>query len=145
MTKRKEDIIYSEKIVWKWLKRSAEEQGAFITKMHPVTNAGMPDGLIHWMGRTFYVECKTTGEKCTPIQVEMHKRLKNYGIETYVLDTKIDNLYDLYVYATKTYDKTYGEAKREERKLEVAERLFDRRNPGRRGPNGERLPPFTKR
>lgn len=103
--------MYSEKVVWNWLKRCCQEQDAFLTKMHPITNAGIGDGLIHWRGRTFYVECKTTGEKCTPIQCEMHKRLKEYGIETYVLDTKITNLFDLYVVSYKTYDENYNKLK----------------------------------
>lgn len=76
---------------------------AFTTKMHPISYAGIPDRILHFNGRTCYVEMKTTGAECTPLQREVHKRLKELNIETYVLDTVITNIHDLYVYGYTTY------------------------------------------
>lgn len=103
---------WSEKLVAKHLVQSVKDAGGFITKMHPLTNVGIPDYLIIIHGRVIFVETKTTGETCTLAQVEFHKILKSHNVETYVLDTKIDNFYDLYTYAYKTYadpdDKRFG-------------------------------------
>lgn len=40
-------------------------------------------------GRAIFVETKTTGERCTEAQIAFHRRLKELGFETYVLDTRI--------------------------------------------------------
>lgn len=96
--------IFRERLVDKWLKRCVEESGGMTMKMHPITNAGVPDRIVHFRGRTFYVEVKTTGEKAEPLQVEMHRRLKERGIETYILDVKITNIWDLFTVCYTTYD-----------------------------------------
>jgi len=95
---------YSEKLVDKWLKTCVEDAGGIIFKMHPITNAGVPDRIVHFRAMTFYVETKTTGEACTPLQIEMHARLHKRGIHTYVLDTKIKNVWDLFIVAYTTYE-----------------------------------------
>ena len=93
-----------ESTVAKWLKRSVEADKGMILKMHPITNAGIPDFIVHQRSMTYYVETKTTGEKCTELQIEMHKRLKERGIDTYVLDTKITNIWDLFNVCYTTYE-----------------------------------------
>ena len=81
--------IYSEKTVAKYLREAVGDAGGLIFKMHPITNIGIPDYIIHYDGQTFYVETKTTGEVCTDAQRYFHKLLKSRGIETYVLDVQI--------------------------------------------------------
>ena len=100
MTKK----IYSEKLVDKYLVACVEKRGGLIFKMHPITNAGIPDRLIHYSQRTFYVETQATGKQCTPLQIEMHKRLKDKGIDTYVLDTKVLDLFDIWNVCYTTYE-----------------------------------------
>lgn len=95
---------YTEKQVDNAFVKCVEEAKAFTTKMHPVTQAGIPDRILHFQNRTCYVEMKATGEQCTPLQIEMHKRLKAQNIEVYVLDTKIKNLLDLYTVCYTTYE-----------------------------------------
>lgn len=95
---------YNEPTVAKWYKQSAEADGGLVMKMHPITNAGIPDLITFRRGRVFFVETKSTGDRCTPLQIEMHRRLKERGIDTYVLDTKIDNFSDLFLYAYTTYE-----------------------------------------
>ena len=96
--------IYREALVSKWLVRCVEEAGGMTFKMHPMTNAGIPDRIVHFRNMTFYVETKETGKKCEPLQIEMHKRIKARGIETYVLDKKITNIWDLWTVAYTTYE-----------------------------------------
>lgn len=97
-------IIVRETIVDKWFKRAVEAEGGLTMKMHPITNAGVPDRIVHFRAMTFYVELKTTGEPCTALQIEMHKRLHDRGIQTYVLDTKIKSIWDLFLVAYTTYE-----------------------------------------
>lgn len=116
--KRKRELqkVWSEKLVAKHLVKVVTESGGLIFKQHPLTAKGIPDYLIFIHGRVFFVETKTTGERCEPAQVEFQRRLKEKNIETYVLDTKITNFYDLYTVAYKTYvapdDPRYGINKR---------------------------------
>ena len=95
---------YSEKTVDKWLKQTVEEAGGMTFKMHPITDAGLPDRIVHCRNMTFYVETKATGEPCSPLQIEMHKRINSKGVQVYVLDTKIINFYDLFLSAYTTYE-----------------------------------------
>lgn len=107
MTKRKK-TKFSEETVAKWLRITAEERGFIVLKNHPMTNRGIPDYILHGLGRTFYVETKTTGKECSELQKEFHKDLKRKGIETYVLDKRIDN-FDAFYYSTyKTYDPYFN-------------------------------------
>lgn len=103
---------YKEPLVAKHLKQCVKDAGGIIIKMHPLTDKGIPDYLVFVHKRAFFVETKSTGEHCTPAQLEYQKLLKSQGIETYVLDTKIVNFYDLYVRAYKTYvdpdDRRWG-------------------------------------
>jgi len=94
----------SETTVARRLREVVKEAGGMILKMHPLTNKGVPDYLVHVAGRTFYVETKTTGEECSAAQVAMQAELKKHGIETYVLDSRLINFYDLYAQSYKTYE-----------------------------------------
>lgn len=98
---------YTERQVDNAFKKCVEEVGGWTTKMHPVTNAGIPDRLVHFRGTTFYVELKATGEQCSDLQIEMHKRLRSFGIQVYVLDTKITNYWDLFVVCYTTYEGSH--------------------------------------
>lgn len=115
----KEKKIYKEALVGKWLKKCCEEQGWLIFKNHPLGNTGIPDRIIHPKGNinTFYVELKTTGERCTPAQIEFHKMLKRNGVETYVLDTKITNIWDLYQNCYTEYEGHHYKKHPKNRKL----------------------------
>lgn len=104
---------FSEKVVDKWLLKCVAGAGALCYKMHPITNGGIPDRLVISHGRVFFVETKTTGKKCTPIQIAFHKKLSDAGIDTFVLDTKIESLYDIHIKAYKTYDPTFNKKSKE--------------------------------
>lgn len=86
------------------LRDAVKKAGGLILKVHPLTFKGIPDFIVHVMGRTFYVETKTTGKRCSPAQIEAHKILKERGIETYVLENRIVELDELFMYSYKTYE-----------------------------------------
>ena len=94
----------SEHIVDKWLKKAVEDAGGLIFKMHPITNAGIPDRLIHCRGMTFYVETKETGKPCSDIQIEMHAIIHKRGIAVYVLDQKVKDFWEIFQLAYTTYE-----------------------------------------
>lgn len=96
--------IYTESTVAESYKKVCKKLGYLTMKCHPLSEIGIPDLITHTTdGETFYVETKTTGEECSPIQKEFHKRLKRRNIETYVLDTKVKTFEDLYKYGYTTY------------------------------------------
>lgn len=86
------------------LRDAIKKANGLIMKVHPLTFKGVPDYLIHVGGRTFYVETKTTGKTCSLAQIEAHKILKEHGVETYVLDRRIRELEELFMYSYKTYE-----------------------------------------
>lgn len=94
---------FTERQVDRAFVECVKASGGFTTKMHPVTNAGIPDRIFHRRKRTYYVELKATGEQCTPLQIEMHAILHSHGIEVLVLDTKIETIHDLWIVAYTTY------------------------------------------
>ncbi len=94
---------YPERRVDRAFVLAVEAAGGFTTKMHPMSNSGIPDRILHYHRRTYYVEMKTTGEPCSPLQIEMHKRLHEQGIPVYVLDTQIKNILELWDFVYTTY------------------------------------------
>lgn len=97
----------SEKAVDLWFKQAVEAAGGLTFKMHPATNSGIPDRIVHYSGKVFYVELKATGAECTPLQIEMHKRIRKTGVHVYVLDTKITSIHDLFIAAYTTYESKH--------------------------------------
>lgn len=95
---------YTEKAVAERLRLLVKTSGGLIFKMHPLTEKGIPDYIVHaYNGKTFYVETKTTNERCAPIQIEFHRMLKMREIETYVLDVVVDNYNDIFAHSYTTY------------------------------------------
>lgn len=99
--------LYSEKLIHRYLKQAIKDGRGIAYKNHPLTDEGIPDLIVHWRGMTFYVETKTTGKECTEQQKEFHAKLRRIGIQTYVLDVKITNIYDLWIYCYTTYPSKY--------------------------------------
>lgn len=94
----------TEAAVARNLRDAIKKANGLSMKIHPLTFKGVPDYLIHVGGRTFYVETKTTGKTCSPAQREAHRILKEHGVETYVLDRRIVELDELFMYSYKTYE-----------------------------------------
>lgn len=95
--------VYSEHYVARCMREAVREQGGLAMKNHPLTQRGVPDYLVMLRGCAIFVETKTTGERCTEAQIAFHRRLKELGFETYVLDTRIYNYYDIFYKGYRTY------------------------------------------
>lgn len=96
--------IVSERTVARHLVKVLQSAGYMVVKNHPCsTNNGIPDYVAH-NSRTFYVETKTTGCECTSQQIEYQKELKRHGIDTYVVDFKVENVNDIFEYGYTEYE-----------------------------------------
>jgi hypothetical protein len=100
----KMNVVTREATVDRWLKRAVENAGGIMFKMHTTSQSGLPDRIVHAGNMTFYVELKTTNKPPTAIQIEMHKRIKARGIDVYVLDKRVEHLYDIFNVAYTTYE-----------------------------------------
>jgi hypothetical protein len=69
------------------IKYARKSLGLMCTKMDIRNAGGIPDYLI-WMprGLLLLIEFKKPNGVPTPLQVEMHKRLRTLGYEVYVID-----------------------------------------------------------
>ena len=80
--------IESEKLLEKKLRIKIEAIGGLCWKLPAIHVSGIPDRLcLLPMGRAFFAEIKTTGEKPEKLQLYWHKKLKKIGFEVYVVDT----------------------------------------------------------
>lgn len=88
MSKVKENIIEN------YLKQKCKENNILEFKTISLTMNGYPDRTLFYNGKVYLVELKRPGGKPRPIQIYVHKLLKNQNIHVYVLDTKegIDSL-----------------------------------------------------
>lgn len=84
--------IDSEKDVERTLCRYIKENGGMCIKLLCHQLIGLPDRLCLMPGgRVFFVETKTTGKKPSKIQNNVIGRIKNLGLDVYVIDS-IENL-----------------------------------------------------
>lgn len=75
--------------------------------MHPLTFAGIPDYLVilSRSPRLFFVETKTTGKECTPLQIATQLIFKRrVGVETYVLDKKPETFNEIFEFGYTEYE-----------------------------------------
>lgn len=50
-------------------------------------NNGVPDRIVLYKGRCYFVELKKPGEDLTPLQKVVHKQFKKLGFEVYKVDS----------------------------------------------------------
>lgn len=78
----------SEKTLERKLNERVRQIGGMSIKLHGAVQGGLPDRLILIKGVSLFVELKTTGEKLRPLQVEMHRRIRETGHKTYIIDSQ---------------------------------------------------------
>lgn len=84
-------IIESEKVLERKLKREVEKLGGWCIKIIPLHINGLPDRLCLLPGgRVFFAEVKTTKKKTTKIQKLIHNKLKRLGFTVQIIDTSED-------------------------------------------------------
>ena len=80
-------MIESEKTLERKLNEHVKKLGGWSLKLWPKYVSGLPDRLCLLPGgRVFFAEIKTTGEKPTKSQNEIHKKLRALGFVVYVID-----------------------------------------------------------
>lgn len=63
-----------------------KEYGGLAIKLHPFTMAGLPDLMILYKGRCYFIEVKKPGGKVSKIQAAVHKKFLAVGFPVYVHD-----------------------------------------------------------
>jgi len=84
----------SEKNLERKLVAEVKALKGWAIKLLPFQVTGLPDRLcLLPEGKAYFVEMKSEGEKPTPIQRVIHKRLEALGFKVWVIDTseKINN------------------------------------------------------
>lgn len=71
-----------------YLKTKCKKQGFLCYKFTAPSNAGVPDRIVIGNGKTIFVELKAPGEKPRPLQLAVHKLMKQRGALVYVIDNK---------------------------------------------------------
>lgn len=69
------------------LKNECKKVGAFCLKMDASSMAGVPDRLVLYGGRAWFVELKAPGRKPRELQIHVHHQLQMAGFEVAVLDS----------------------------------------------------------
>lgn len=68
--------------------KQVKAMGGMAIKLISPNFAGLPDRLVllpH--GRMFFVELKATGQKPRPLQIVVHRKLRELGFTVYVIDS----------------------------------------------------------
>lgn len=101
---RRQRLKQSEPVVALNLRMKVKAAGGLCYKLHPLTDKGIPDYLVMMPGELFFVETKTTGALCSPIQIEQHKKIhQKTNLRVVVLDTVIQSLTDIWKRGYTTY------------------------------------------
>lgn len=79
--------LVSEKVIEATLRKAVEVWGGKCIKLLP-SETGLPDRLVLLPGGVmFFVETKSTGDKPSPRQQLVHRRLRSMGFRVEVCDT----------------------------------------------------------
>ncbi len=77
----------TEKYIEKHLRNEVEKLGGKAFKFSSPGNNGVPDRIVLYQGRCFFVELKKPGEELRPLQKVMVKLFKKLGFKVYVIDS----------------------------------------------------------
>lgn len=80
--------MISEKKLEKLLIKLAAEHGWLQRKVKWIGRNGAPDRVLMSLGRIYWVELKTTGEKPTAQQAKEHARMRAEGQDVRVIDNE---------------------------------------------------------
>lgn len=79
-----------ERTVEKYLTSRVKSIGGWALKIICLGVSGIPDRLVIYRGRAYFVELKRPGGTVSPIQKLVHKLLKKYGFEVHILYCRED-------------------------------------------------------
>ncbi len=83
----------SEKKTEKYLNDQVKTLGGWSIKLLSTLIRGLPDRLVLYKGKAYFVEVKSEDKEPTLIQLLVHKKLERLGFTVWVIDTreKVDN------------------------------------------------------
>ena len=70
---------WKEKKVEAYLKKEVAKLGGLSMKWVCPSHRGVPDQIVMYQGKVFYVEVKTLTGKLTPLQEKCHQMLRDQG------------------------------------------------------------------
>jgi hypothetical protein len=80
-----------EKEIEEKLRREVKKSGGIALKFVSPGYAGVPDRIILMPdGKIAFAELKAPGKKSRPLQISIHKKLRNLGFKVYVIDNVDD-------------------------------------------------------
>lgn len=74
-----------EKKVESYLKKEVAKLGGLSMKWVCPSYRGVPDQIVMYHGRLWFIELKTTTGKLTPLQEKCHQMLRDQGFEVFTL------------------------------------------------------------
>lgn len=77
-----------EKDIEKYLVKNIKTLGGLCLKFTSPGTRGVPDRIVLYQGRTFFVELKAPNKKPRPDQIKIHSVFGKQGFPVYVIDTK---------------------------------------------------------
>lgn len=77
-----------EKEVEKYLESEIKKMGGICLKFISPSLRGVPDRLIGYFGKVYFVEVIRPGEKSRPLQVVVQNKLRRHGLNVTVVDSK---------------------------------------------------------
>lgn len=84
----------SEKYIERKLKKRIEDAGGLCIKLSSPVMRALPDRMILFYGKCFFVEVKSKGKKPTALQKIRHAELHEQGFKVFVIDSMegVDNV-----------------------------------------------------
>lgn len=81
-------LIESEKLIERKLVEQCKLNGGMCIKLLSFHINGLPDRMCLFKpAKVIFVELKTTKQKPRPIQIAMHRRLRNLGFRVEIVDS----------------------------------------------------------
>lgn len=82
-----------ESDIEKYLKDKVEQLGGLCWKFTSPGTAGVPDRIILYDGRAYFVELKTDQGRSSKVQKYIHKKMRKQKIDVYMIWSKkgVDN------------------------------------------------------
>lgn len=77
-----------EGVIETYLYKQAKKNNILCYKFTAPSTAGVPDRVLIGNGKTVFVELKRPGGKPRPLQIAIHKRMREHGAIVFVADTK---------------------------------------------------------
>lgn len=78
-----------ENDIEKYLKKQITKIGGLCYKFTSPGTRGVPDRIIVYKGKTFFIEMKRPGGKLRKDQQKIAKQIEQQGVKVFVLDTKM--------------------------------------------------------